>query len=470
MAVAITLSWETFSTQGEFNEIEIHRNAESFTPDGTTLLAIVDGSVKTYTDDTVEDDSYYALVGVEKDNTRRPMRSFLVPLCGKPEPEPDPSEPEPEPEPVFNIEVNAMMFDSDDSARSYMSSTAGQTPQEVYRDWPRVTDRKWYDNLAAADTYSFSSEYDPDGPDTRDEWKDKQAWLYQGSDKGFVYQYNYGAPVFIVSRDPEEKVGDLYGSGTLTAEYEDNDGIGILIAADNFVDGQGNDRFRFLALWVERNNRNDSGVLAGGQTFSLRYGDETNGAIEDNGDGTFTVNDYEGMGDIITSNLSVQKGEWYTATGGSREVKFEFEKENDIVKARVGNVDEPFVNPDSELTVDLANDLPRDGASLSGNPMRFGFAVSSQRKAYFKDISWKSPDLQNNNTVYSAFGNKKWKYTGEGSLNGWALLGGARPDFNGVGTINNIETGESFSFDGNVFRPITPTASGDGGDEGGTTT
>ena len=464
MAVAITLSWETFSTQGNFSEIEIHRNPTSFTPDATTILAIVDGTVRRFTDDTVKEDSYYALVGIEKDDTRRPMKSFLVPLCGKPEPEPD----EPEETPIFDVEVNAMMFDSDDSALSYMNSTAGQTPQEVYREWPRVTDRKWYDNLAAADSYSFSSEYDPDGPDTLQQWKDKQAWLYEGPDKGFVYQYNYGAPVFIVSRDPDEKVGNLYGSGTLTSDYEDNDGIGIVIAADNFVDTNGNDRFRFLAMWVERNNRNDGGVSAGGQTFSLRYGDETNGAIQPDGNGGTTLTDYAGMGDIIVSNLAVQKGEWLPQNGSPKEVKFEFEKENDIVKARVGNVNEPFVNPDSELVVDLANDLPRDGASLSGNPMRFGFCVSSQRYSYFKDISWKSPDLQNNNEVYSAYGNKKWTYTGEGAINGWALKGGARPDFNGVGTINNIETNEAFSFDGTVFRPITATASGDGGD-GGTT-
>lgn len=458
MAVAITLSWATFSTQGEFREIEIHRNPTAFTPDGTTLLAIVNGTVKTFTDDTVKDDSYYALVGVEQDNTRRPMDSFLVPLCGKPEPVTEDSD---ETQPIFDVEVNAYMVDSDDTARDYMNSTTGLTTEEIYRDWPRVTDRKWYDNAETADTYSYSSEYDPDGADTLEQWKDKQAWLYEGPNKGFVYQENYAAPVFIISRDPKEKVNDLFGSGTLTSNSEDNDGIGIVIAADNFVDDLGNDRFRFLALWVERNNRNDSGVPAGGQTFSIRYGDETNGAIQPDGDGGTTLTPYGGMGDIIVSNLAVQKGQWFTSSGGEKEVKYEFEKVGNVVKARVGNVDEPFVNPDSELTVDMTTDLPRDGASLANNPMRFGFAVSSQRFAYFKDINWKSPDLQNNNTIYSAYGNKKWVYTGEGTINGWALQGGARPDFNGVGTINNIETGESFSFDGSVFRPITATASGD---------
>lgn len=79
--MAITLSWTTFSTEGNFSSIEVHRSGSEFTPDSGTLLATVDGSINEYVDSTASGQFYfYALVGIESSGTRRVMDSFRVDL------------------------------------------------------------------------------------------------------------------------------------------------------------------------------------------------------------------------------------------------------------------------------------------------------------------------------------------------------------------------------------------------------
>ena len=383
----ISWSWASLDPDEELTGIEIHRSDTPFeNPDSSTLLVQLPGTDTSFEDITSYGDLYYAVIAIDKDGVKKDMDVFRVekPQC---------------------VEVNANIFETDAQVQNYINNADTSTLltlSQVFDTWPRVTNRTFFSN-----------------PDNIPSGDSSNAWYFDESLDSFVYPDNNPLTNLIVSPD---KVGNLNITGTLSSNDGDNDGIGIVVAADDV-----NGNFRFVTLWVEPGRNN-------GYDVSLRYGDETNG-----GTGHFN-----GMGDIISGNYFLPSGsDW-----SGKEVNFQITKIDDFITARVSEFNNFAVDASSEVTCDLTQ-LPRDGNTLASTA-RYGFAVNSQSQTFYQNVSFTNETEQNNSFAYSAQGDKKYQY----QSTGWVLVGSAYPDFVGIDVINNIDTGESFFIDGDSITKI----------------
>lgn len=299
-----------------------------------------------------------------------------------------------------------LMFRDDKEANLFMSSTIIDNPpsaSEILNTWPRVDNRTWYSDPTTAS--GFASE-----------------WYYDATTDSFAYPTNVTQSEFILSPD---KTDEFQFETVLSSTGADNDGIGLVVAGDQI---SGN--VRMLVLWVHTGG-DGSGETPARPKFSLRYADETNAQ-------TNTTSHYEGMGDIIVGNDAITStGSW----GALGDIKVKVSRSGNVVTALCTAFGGSTYLPESELTLDISTDLPRNGNTLTG-PRRYGFATNSQADANFRDFFITSNDVMDLTSVYSANTNTMWNF----NAGTWDLsTTNATTHFSSVDQVINNSTKETFS-------------------------
>lgn len=312
---------------------------------------------------------------------------------------------------ISSVLSTANIFLKDEYVDAHMETIVPQTKEEIFNEWPRVSDRSYY-----SDPVNFTGE--------------TANWEYDTTVNTFYHPNNTASTEMIVS--PYVVSGDFEYDVVMTSTNSDNDLIGAIIALQKTTDN-----VRFIAVWVQ------TGGVSGYDRVAVTFADESN--EEPSGFGN-------NLGEtIVGNNLVESRGSGVGGWGGDATDPRQFKirvnavRTGDNLRIMHSDFNDPDVLlPASEMNISFST-LPRQGNLLATNT-RFGFGTNSQPLSYFIDYSMMSASSIDESIIYSYESDNKWVY--DDTTNNWSLEGNQiNTDFDSSQVIKSINTSVDYKND-----------------------